>query len=374
MNTSLRVALPFTSPRSCLGLCLGVVQADAHVFSPSPDSQPCRAAGGLSRGVLVVALVASIGLLCAPAAAEVRTIMATGDRMGDNDTKTDAKRLALLDAKRLALEQVGTYLEGMTEVKNLSVTRDEIRSYTAGIVEVTEQAVRTELEGETTVVRVDVVAKVDTAVVAKQLEALRKNELAKEELLRVKAEADLLRKELEEKNKQLASLKGVEAETAAQQRQQIIARANANELLARTWPVPAGAKDDIVTQTTILSAKEREQYRAMLHEAVQLDPDNPWAHFKLGQLYHAEGSLDAAVREYRTAIRLKPEAARPHLALGRALKAQGKKQESAEEFYAYLMLAEKNSANKPLIERAARKLKRWQQQGVRLPDTFPSRR
>ncbi len=27
--------------------------------------------------------------------------------MGDNDTRTDAKRLALLNAKRLALEQAG---------------------------------------------------------------------------------------------------------------------------------------------------------------------------------------------------------------------------------------------------------------------------
>src|SRR5574341_393912 len=111
------------------------------------------------------------------ALAEVRMITATGEyRMGDNDTRTDAKRLALLDAKRQALEQVGTYLEGVTEVKNLRVTKDEIRSYTAGIVEVVEQATRTTLEGETTVVRVDVTVKVDTAVVTRQLGELRKNE------------------------------------------------------------------------------------------------------------------------------------------------------------------------------------------------------
>ncbi len=62
-------------------------------------------------------------LLCltsvANASAEIRTISATGEyRMGDNDTRTDAKRLALLDAKRLALEQAGTYIESITEVKN----------------------------------------------------------------------------------------------------------------------------------------------------------------------------------------------------------------------------------------------------------------
>jgi tetratricopeptide (TPR) repeat protein len=316
----------------------------------------------------IATLAACLWIVPGPAGAEVRMITAAGEyRMGDNDTKTDAKRLALLDAKRLALEQVGTYLEGVTEVKNLSVTKDEIRSYTAGIVEVTEQATRTELEGETTVVRVDVTVKVDTAVVARQIGELRKNELAREELVRAKTEADLLRKELEERNKQLALLKGGAAEAAVQQRQQIIARADANELLARTWQVPAGAKDDIVTKVKTPTAEERAKYRSMLETAVKLDPENPWVHFKLGYLNHSEGDLDAAIREYRTAIRLKPDAARPHLALGRALKAQGKKQESAEEFYAYLMLAEKNPANKPLIERTERKLEQLNRKGARLP-------
>lgn len=314
--------------------------------------------------------VLAIWIWLAPAAAavEVRTLTATGEyRMGDNDTKTDAKRLALLDAKRQALEQVGTYLEGVTEVKNLSVTKDEIRSYTAGIVEVVEQATRTTLEGETTVVRVDVTVKVDTAVVTRQLGELRKNEWAKEELIRAKAEADLLRKELEDKSKQLAALKGGAAEIAVQQRQQVLARADANELLAKTWQVPAGTKDDIVTKVKTPTVEERTKYRAMLEQALQLDPDNPWAHFKLGYLYHSEGDLDAAIREYRTTIHLKPDAARPHLALGRALIAQGKKQQGAEEMYAYLMLAEKKPSNQQLIGRTERKLEQLNRKESRHP-------
>ena len=330
-----------------------------------------------SLGVLAGLAILTVWAWLPPGAAvaEVRTLTATGEyRMGDNDTKTDAKRLALLDAKRLALEQVGTYLEGVTEVKNLSVTKDEIRSYTAGIVEVTEQTTRTTLEGETTVVRVDVTAKVDTAVVAKQIEELHQNEQAKEDLAHAKAEADRLRKELDEKNKQLAALKGSAAESAVQQRQQVLAQADANELLARTWQVSAGQKDDIVTTAKAPTPEERAKYRAILEQALKLDPGNPWVHFKLGHLYHVEGNLDAAIQEYRTTIRLKPDAARPHLALGRALIAQGKKQQGAEEMYAYLMLAEKKPANQPVIERTERKLKQLQRQGVRRPDGFPARR
>jgi len=210
-------------------------------------------------------------------------------------------------------------------------------------------------------------AKAITAELTRQLGELRKNELAKEELIRAKAEADRLRKELDDKSRQLAALKGGEAETAVQQRQQIIARADANELLTRTWQVPAGTKDDIVTQVKAPSPEEREKFRATLQEALRLDPDNPWAHLKMGYLYHSEGNLDAAIREYRTTIHLKPDAARPHLALGRALKAQGKKQEAAEEMYAYLMLAEKNPANKPLIERTERKIEQLNRKEARRP-------
>ncbi len=320
-----------------------------------------------------VLVAAALGLLPAAASAEVRTLTASGEyRMGDNDTKTDAKRLALLDAKRLALEQVGTYLEGVTEVKNLSVTRDEIRSYTAGLVEVVEQATRTTLEGETTVVRVDVTVKVDPADVARQLQELRKNEQAREDLLRAKAESDVLKKELEEKNKQLAALTGSAAEAAVQQRQAVLARADANDLVALTWQLPAGARDEILTQSKPPTAEELAKYRAKLEAALKLDPENAWAHFKLGYLYHSEGNLEAAIREYRTTIHLEPDEARPHLALGRALKAQGKKQESAEEMMAYLMLADKKPANQLMIDRM-KKRREFERRGSRplQPDRRP---
>src|SRR6058998_3893111 len=105
------------------------------------------------------------------AAAEVRTIAATGEyRMGDHDTRADAKRLALQDAKRLALEQAGTYIESITQVKNFDLNKEDIRAYAAGIVEVTEQATRTTMEGDTTVVRVNVTVKIDTDTVARQID------------------------------------------------------------------------------------------------------------------------------------------------------------------------------------------------------------
>ena len=97
---------------------------------------------------IFVGTISLMSWLEIPALAEIHTITAGGEyRMGDNDTRTDAKRLALLDAKRLALEQAGIYIEGVTEVKNFDLAKEEMRAYTAGIVEVVEQTTRTVMEG-----------------------------------------------------------------------------------------------------------------------------------------------------------------------------------------------------------------------------------
>src|SRR5256885_6715401 len=62
-----------------------------------------------------------------PPPVAARVVTASGEyRMGDHDTRADAVRLAIEAAKRAALEQVATYLESVTEVKNLDVTRDDI--------------------------------------------------------------------------------------------------------------------------------------------------------------------------------------------------------------------------------------------------------
>jgi hypothetical protein len=48
----------------------------------------------------------------------------------------DAKTFAINDAKRNALEQAGTYLESHTTVLNYQLVKDEIITFSAGLVEV----------------------------------------------------------------------------------------------------------------------------------------------------------------------------------------------------------------------------------------------
>src|SRR5918996_3402824 len=89
--------------------------------------------------------IVPLGLICSACmlivfssdqvSAEVRTVTAQGEyRLSDRDTKEDGIQLAAEQAKRNALEQVASYLESITVARDLDVTQDEIRSYTAGVV------------------------------------------------------------------------------------------------------------------------------------------------------------------------------------------------------------------------------------------------
>ena len=75
-------------------------------------------------------------------------------------------RSAVEAAKRDALEQVATYLENVTEVRNMDITRDPIWTDTAGIVKVLDQTITTMLDGDIVVIRADLMAQVDPNEVA----------------------------------------------------------------------------------------------------------------------------------------------------------------------------------------------------------------
>src|SRR5271169_3486216 len=50
------------------------------------------------------------------------------------DSKHYSRTLALETVKRLLLEELGTFLVSETEVKNMQLTKDQVTTYSAGIV------------------------------------------------------------------------------------------------------------------------------------------------------------------------------------------------------------------------------------------------
>lgn len=175
--------------------------------------------------------------MTSPAEAEVRVVTAQGDyRMGDRDTREDAVRMATESAKRNALEQVATYLESITVVDGMDVTKDEIRTYTAGLVLVLDQQTNTTIDRDTIVVTVDLVAQIDTEEVGHAIAALRENEDARVQLVALQRENEQLQQELDAANQALASASTPDqTQQASQQRQEILNRVQSNAMVSQAW-------------------------------------------------------------------------------------------------------------------------------------------
>lgn len=56
--------------------------------------------------------------------------------MGDADSLIDARRIAMIEAKRMAAEFAGTIIESETVVEDYEVTTDEIRTYAASLIKI----------------------------------------------------------------------------------------------------------------------------------------------------------------------------------------------------------------------------------------------
>lgn len=169
--------------------------------------------------------------------AKVRKVTASAEyRMGAHDTRADALRLAVEAAKKEALEQVSTYLESVTEVRDMDVTREDIRTYTAGIVNILNQSITTRMEQGSTIVRADLTAEIDPHEVAQAITALRDNESARQELAALRAETDQLQQQLDAANQSLAAATSPEeVQTLTQRRRDMFDELQANALVSQAW-------------------------------------------------------------------------------------------------------------------------------------------
>ncbi len=167
---------------------------------------------GRARRTLLLSLLA-VALVFAGArrghAANVEDIEATGRYyLGDNDTRLDGHRLALMEAKRNALEKAGTYVESISEVKDFQLTRDDVRTYTAGIIQVEEtNEPKWEMIGQTLRVTVYVKARVDKDEVAQRIAALHQDKEATKQLKEEQAKTRAHERKIAQLNRQLKHAK-----------------------------------------------------------------------------------------------------------------------------------------------------------------------
>lgn len=120
------------------------------------------------------------------------------------DSKLTCRVIALEQAKRLLLEELGPYLHSISEVKDGVLTKDEIVSLTAGVV-------RTEIISEHwdgKVYRLKARIKADPDYVIKAIDRLRKDSQKSKDLEKSQARAKQYLNEIERLKQELAKAKG----------------------------------------------------------------------------------------------------------------------------------------------------------------------
>jgi hypothetical protein len=164
--------------------------------------------------------------------AETVSMTAVGEYiMGDNDTYTEAKKIAFQDAKRIMLEKIGTYIESKAGGKENVVTTDEIKQYTAGIVKVEEVGEeRAILENKATVVKVNIKGLVDPDSIIKQVISFRNRKDIEESANKLYIENNILKKEIDQLNQQLRIITNEEKyQLLKSKREDILKKIEANE-------------------------------------------------------------------------------------------------------------------------------------------------
>ena len=241
------------------------------------------------------------------ALAEFRVIEADGYYiMGDGpeENASVAKERARADARRAASEQAGLYVAGMTEVKKGKLTRDEIRTISAAVLEVKEDNVTPEVLGGTVIqYHCRMRAVVDTGSITDQLRQDRE-EFAKSVRRNEELEADLARV-----NAELAELKERYKTASEAQKQEINreVKRNEDEFTAVQWNDKGMERCD------------RKDYQGAIEhfrKAIELDPKYalPWNN--MGYAYGDLGDYNKEIECYRKAIELDPTFADPWYNMG----------------------------------------------------------
>ena len=134
---------------------------------------------GYVRRFLAVLLVSLLYLSSASQVfAEVQEFSAEGEyRLGDRDSREFAKTMALSDAKRKIIEQVGVYVESYTNIEDFKITSDNVVTAANALIKIKDEKVEFHENG--TICRSFVVATIDTENI---VETLKKIEASRDSI------------------------------------------------------------------------------------------------------------------------------------------------------------------------------------------------
>jgi|GEM_PF-160022 len=204
------------------------------------------------------------------------------------DSKSSARTWALDQVKKLFLEEIGTYLVSNTEVRNFRLTKDQIVTVTAGIVQT--RILAENWDGKMYYLKVEIAADADQA--SKLLVSLRNNVESSRQL-------DEIIKKVEQQDREIQKLKEeLRKKTAANKKDQIQQYKEAVQGLSATeWMIKG--------YTAINEERFKDAIDAY-NKALEITPENDICYHLRGVAFSRSQNLLKSMEDLNRAIDINP--------------------------------------------------------------------
>ncbi len=267
----------------------------------------------------MILLVITLAVLCGTLspAAEPTVVTAEGKYvMGDLDSKKDARMLALMEAKRIALEKAGTYVESSTEVKNFSLTKDQINTLAAGVMSVDILKEDWTMSGQNMMATIVIRATIQTANLRNRITAMHDEEKTLDD-------SGEIRKQLAALQKELADLKAAQTVPSGGKAAAPDSKRKHDVIVTKM-----SALDRLEEGNKALEAGQWDQALASFGDAIALDASLADAHAGQASVFLQTGRKAEAMQKIDQALKLDPRSARNYAIKAQILRSQGKSEQA----------------------------------------------
>ena len=288
-------------------------------------------------------------VLSSPALAEMKTFVKDYTyQASEDDSRNSSRTISLREVKRLLLEELGTYLESETEIKDFRLTKDQIITLTAGIVQT--EIVEEKWDGRTYWLKSRITA--DSGDVIKSIDTLRKDRQKTKELEEVRRRSEELLKENAKLREELAASKGIERQEKVAAYNRAIDELAADESFEKGFAYyELGNYNyaiDAYSKAIDLSPKDATAYKGRgitydrlgnhtqamkdYDKAIDLNPKSATAFIIRGAAYGLLGNDSQAIKDYDKAIELNPKDATAYECRGLAYASLGNYSQAIKDY------------------------------------------
>jgi tetratricopeptide (TPR) repeat protein len=252
--------------------------------------------------------------------------------MGERDSREQLRAQATLEAKRLALEEAGAYIQSVANVKqifqetNTAYSEDyfkqvDLLALTAGVASVVVKNEEWKVEGPALVLYLTCEVTVDTKDIQNQIKSLLNDRQKYDSQKELQEENQRLRQDLEDLKRRLEKVEAAKVPELNQEKEKLTKQFTAQEWFNKGY-----------------AASNPEDKINFYTEAIHLDPDWSWPYNNRGIAYANKGDYDQAISDYNQALKLDPNYAQAYVNRGCAYADKGDYDQAISDYNQALKL------------------------------------